>query len=126
MDGENPIGGLPHRGLDSGKNPLVLGHHLILTGYGHWIANDPRGSGSTELRQEKFGDLGSVHFGRKRIQPSREAVKSFYRAANPRLDFKPMWFDGGRKDIGKAFSRVPLPAVDSRRGKLKKREVIYG
>ncbi|OQB82433.1 MAG: hypothetical protein BWX88_03985 [Planctomycetes bacterium ADurb.Bin126] len=23
---------------------MVIGHHLMFTGYGHWLPNDPRGS----------------------------------------------------------------------------------
>lgn len=29
----------------------IIAHHLILHGYGHWLPNDPRGSGSREIRQ---------------------------------------------------------------------------
>jgi len=38
----------------------VLALHLVFMGYGHWAANDPRGSGSTELRETGFADLGDV------------------------------------------------------------------
>lgn len=27
----------------------VIAHHLVITGYGHWLPNDIRGSGSVEL-----------------------------------------------------------------------------
>jgi len=48
---------------------IVIGHHLILHGYGHWLPNDPRGSGSEELRQDKLAGLGPIHLGRKKSQP---------------------------------------------------------
>ena len=44
---------------------IIIGHHLILHGYRHWLPNDPRGSGSIEIRDEKLSDLGPVHTGRK-------------------------------------------------------------
>lgn len=83
----------------------VLAHHLILHGYGHWLPNDPRGSGSDELRQEKFDQLGAVHKGRKRVQPSREKLRAFSQNAKPILDFEPLWFDvRKRQAIGDAFA----------------------
>jgi hypothetical protein len=75
------------------SNPIILAHHLILSGYGFWLANDPRGSGSEELREVKFADLGPIHHGRKRVQPTREELRQFYARAFPRLEHKPIWFD---------------------------------
>ena len=76
-------------------------------GYGHWLANDPRGSGSTELRDDKFADLGPVHMGRKRVQPSKRELREFYRAAEGRLDYPTLWFDEpARLVIASAFEQV--------------------
>ncbi len=75
--------------------------------YGHWLPNDPRGSGSEELREEKLADLGPVHTGRKRVQPPREELKRFYHQAEPRLDHPALWFDGAKRQaVGEAFARV--------------------
>jgi hypothetical protein len=71
----------------------VIANHLVLHGYGHWLANDPRGSGSTELRQEKFADLGSVHTGRKRVQPPKRDLRDFYEGAEMRLEYPTVWFN---------------------------------
>lgn len=86
---------------------IVIGHHFILHGYGHWLPNDPRGSGSREVRQEKLADLGPVHFGRKVVQPSRNELRKFTRAAAARLDFEPMWFDDAmRQALGESIGEV--------------------
>lgn len=66
-------------------------------GYGHWLSNDPRGSGSTKIREEKFEDLGPIHFGRKRIQPSRDELRDFFREAEPLLKFERIWFDPAKR-----------------------------
>ncbi len=88
-------------------NHIIIAHHLILSGYGHWLTNDPRGSGSEVVREEKLSDLGPVHHGRKRIQPPRRELKQFYREANPLLDFEPMWFDDAKRQaIAGAFAQV--------------------
>jgi len=86
---------------------IIIGHHLILHGYGHWLPNDPRGSGSDELRQEKLADLGEIHKGRKRVQPSRDELREFSRNAKPRLDFTPLWFDAAKRQaIGDAIGEL--------------------
>ena len=89
------------------RRHIIIAHHLILSGYGHWLPNDPRGSGSEEIREEKLSDLGPIHHGRKQIQPPHRELKQFYRDANPLLDFEPIWFaDAKRQAIADAFAQV--------------------
>jgi hypothetical protein len=71
----------------------IIAHHLVMMGYGHWLGNDPRGSGSTELRAEKLEELGPIHFGRKKVQPSRKELCEFYREAEELLEHPMIWFD---------------------------------
>jgi hypothetical protein len=83
--------------VTSGSNrrpDVLLASHLVLHGYGHWLPNDPRGSGSTETRKPELQDLGEVHTGRKpyREQPDRQELRAFYRSAEPLLDFDPLWY----------------------------------
>lgn len=85
----------------------IIAQHLILHGYGHWLPNDPRGSGSDEVREEKLQELGPIHPGRKTVQPPRSELREFYRQANPKLDFTPIWFeDAKRQVVGGAFAEV--------------------
>lgn len=104
---QDPDPSLPLRGSPRTHRRIIIGHHLILHGYGHWLPNDPRGSGSQELREEKFADLGPIHFGRKPVQPLREELKEFWNEARPRLDFPILWFDDAKRQaIGDAFAEV--------------------
>jgi REP element-mobilizing transposase RayT len=90
---------------------IVIGHHLILHGYGHWLPNDPRGSGSSEIRQEKLADLGPVHRGRKRTQPPRDELRKFSSAASERLDFPLVWFDTAKRQaLGEAIHEATKAA----------------
>ena len=85
----------------------ILAHHLILSSYGFWLPNDPRGSGSEDLREGKFEDLGEIHHGRKRLQPTRAELRAFYVKAFPKLEHAPIWFDDGMRDaIAGAFREV--------------------
>lgn len=91
------------------RRPAIIAHHLIWTLYGHWLSNDPRGSGSEAVRDPKFAPLGEVHFGRKppREQPSRAELKAFYREAAPLLEFPRFWMDEAKRQaIGESFARV--------------------
>jgi len=72
----------------------VLAHHLIWTGYGHWLPNDPRGSGSTAIFKDELKQLGAVYFGRKSVQPSRQAVKEFQERAEELLEHQRIRFTG--------------------------------
>jgi REP element-mobilizing transposase RayT len=84
---------------------MVIAYHLIWTGYGWWLPNDPRGSGSREIRADVLRDLGEAHYGRKRIQPPRHLVREFYAEAHKRLRFDPLRFDAAdRQVIADAFA----------------------
>jgi REP element-mobilizing transposase RayT len=88
---------------------MILAHHLVLTGYGHWLSNDLRGSGSTETRKPELDDLGPVHFGRKprHEQPSRDELRAFYREAEELLEHPTVWFSAAMRDaLATAFGEV--------------------
>ncbi|HUN81972.1 MAG TPA: transposase [Phycisphaerae bacterium] len=88
-------------------DPVVIAHHLILTGYGHWLPNDPRGSLSPEIKAGKLFPLGDVHLGRKMPQPLRENVRRFSRRAAAKLEHRILWFDAARRQaIAEMFSEV--------------------
>ena len=61
----------------------VLAHHLVWTAYGTWLGNDPRGSGSQLVYTPELAELAESHFGRRRVQPSRQLVREFYEQPRP-------------------------------------------
>ncbi|MBA4064312.1 MAG: hypothetical protein C0501_11485 [Isosphaera sp.] len=88
-------------------NPLVIAHHLIWTAYGWWLPNDPRGSGSHELRNDVLAELGDIHFGRKKVQPTGREVRRFYERAAELLRHPLLTFDETeRAVIADAFAEV--------------------
>jgi REP-associated tyrosine transposase len=72
---------------------LLIAYHLIWTGYGHWLPNDPRGSGSKAVLNERIAALGELHYGRKRVQPPNKIVREFYKQATPIFSYPPLKFD---------------------------------
>ena len=88
-------------------NRVIIAHHLVLTLYGHWLSNDPRGSGSFETRKPELDELGPVHHGRKLNQPPRKELKQFYSHAEPLLDHTVFWIDPAKRQaIAEAFARA--------------------
>lgn len=78
---------------------MVLAYHLILTGYGHWLPNDPRGSMSTAVACPELAKLAQLHFGRKYPQPPLAELRAFYRQAVPLLKHPVLWFDQRERDV---------------------------
>ena len=73
--------------------PFVIGYHLIWTAYGHWLPNDPRGSGSKLVRSSQLAKLGELHYGRKRVQPAGKDIGAFYEQAKFTLNYPVLEFD---------------------------------
>jgi REP element-mobilizing transposase RayT len=67
-------------------------------GYAHWMPNDPRGSGSVELRKDEFKDLGEILPGRQLPQP-REEVRAFHGEVEPLLQHQRIWFNEPMRQI---------------------------
>ena len=87
--------------------PLVIAYHLIWTAYGWWLPNDPRGSGSVELRKDELNSLGEILPGRQYPQPPRDEVREFHREAKPLLQHERIWFNEAvREIIANAFAEA--------------------
>lgn len=85
----------------------TIATHIILTGYGYWLPNDPRGSMSSGVFTPEIAELGERHFGRRGVQPSREQLRAFYREAEKRLAHRVLWFgDAARQAVGDAIGKV--------------------
>ena len=71
------------------------------------MPNDPRGSLSRELRNAHLGQLGEIHYGRKRHQPTREEIKAFHAEAKKYLEHPVLWFESPQRQIiGEALGSV--------------------
>src|SRR5882757_9319102 len=94
-----PLASSRSRWIMPTRRPTIIAHHLIWTLYGHWLPNDLRGSGSSELHDEKFASLGPIHHGRKpaREQPTRKELREFHRQAEPLLNFTRFWIDDAKR-----------------------------
>jgi REP-associated tyrosine transposase len=96
---------VPQRPIDLRR--VTLAAHLVFAGYGHWLPNDLRGSGSEEIRKDDLEDLGEIHYGRKVEQPSREDLREFHQKAEPLLEHEVLWFDEPmRLLIAQAFAKI--------------------
>lgn len=86
---------------------MIAGYHLIWTGYGWWLPNDPRGGMSHDLRCAAIAGLGELHYGRKKIRPAGRVVREFYEAARALLKHRLLAFSIDEIEaIGRAFAGV--------------------
>jgi REP element-mobilizing transposase RayT len=85
----------------------VIAYHLIWTNYGTWLPNDPRGSGSRSVYTPAIAELGESHLGRRAVQPPRRAVREFYDAAEPQLEYPVIRFDqDAQEQIAESLGEV--------------------
>ena len=85
---------------------MVIGYHLIMTAYGWWLPNDPRGSTSQYIASDVIAELGKLHFGRKKIQPASREIRKFYQRAEAVLKHPLRTFDeAARNCIANAFGQ---------------------
>ena len=101
------------------SNAIVIAYHLIWVAYGWWlpndprgsmsqaIRNDPRGSMSQAIRNDLLGDLGDLHYGRKKLQPASRDIRAFYERAAGLLKFPLLTFGASEvAAIARAFADV--------------------
>ena len=69
------------------EKPIVIAYHLTWTAYGFWLPNDPRGSMSHCIAADVIAELGTLHYGRKRVQPAGWVVREFRKRAEEVLKF---------------------------------------
>ena len=77
----------------------MIAHHLIWTAYGTWLPNDPRGSNSHTIRKDVLAELGEIHLGRKKVQPTGKEIRDFYEKAIPLLKNPVLTFDEAARTI---------------------------
>jgi REP element-mobilizing transposase RayT len=86
---------------------MISAYHLVWAAYGWWLPNDPRGSNSRVVRVGEIADLGTLHQGRKQIQPPSAEIRDFYDGARERLKFPLLRFTPDEtRTIGDAFADV--------------------
>jgi REP element-mobilizing transposase RayT len=87
--------------------PIIIAHHLIWTGYGWWLPNDPRGSMSKRVATDVIAQLGELHHGRKKVQPTSAELRDFRARAKDVLDHPLRKFtDRDTEAIAEAFKDV--------------------
>jgi len=86
---------------------MVIAYHIILTTYGTWLPNDPRGSYSKAVYDAELRTLGDVRYGRQDPQPDGNTLRRFWTASRDKLS-RPQFFinDSTRKIIAGGFARV--------------------
>ncbi|MCC7145790.1 MAG: transposase [Phycisphaeraceae bacterium] len=87
---------------------MVFAYHVILSTYGFWLPNDPRGSWSDFVRSwelRRWGPATKVHTRHSVAAQQHDVRKRF--VAKEALLHKPVRFTGPQaRTVGQAFSRI--------------------
>ena len=87
--------------------PIVIAHHLVWTAYGFWLPNDPRGSHSQKVASDLVAELGQLHRGRRKVQPSSHTIREFQQRAKEILKYRVARFDLNEPQaIAEAFAET--------------------
>jgi len=86
--------------------PLVIAYHLVMTAYGWWLPNDPRGSTSKRVASVSLEGLGEHHFGRRTKQPPSKDIRRFYREAEEVLTHDLLEFRSAEIEVVAEASRT--------------------
>ncbi|PKL49301.1 MAG: hypothetical protein CVV39_03065 [Planctomycetes bacterium HGW-Planctomycetes-1] len=85
---------------------MIIAYHAIFTTYGTWLPNDPRGSFSKEIYNDRLKLLGVIKYGRQ-IPPPKKLIKEFYAEATGILNRLPYFInDDARPVIAAGFATV--------------------
>lgn len=88
-------------------HPRVLAYHLILTTYGFWLPNDPRGSWSEFVRAwelQRFGPATKTHERRSLARDPHD--RRLRPAAKEALAHEPVHFSGVQaRAVGRGFAQ---------------------
>lgn len=85
---------------------MVLGYHLIISAYGFWLPNDPRGSGSDEVRADHLREFGGpTKVGADEFCARKPHDRARRLAAKAALAFPPVRFTGAQaRAVGVGFA----------------------
>jgi REP element-mobilizing transposase RayT len=75
--------------------PRVVAYHVVLSNYGFWLPNDPRGSCSTEVRSERLRPFGpATTVDHSRSVANKPHDRALRLAAKRALKYPPVVFTG--------------------------------
>lgn len=85
---------------------MIIAYHAIFTTYGTWLPNDPRGSYSTEIYNDRLRLLGEINYG-KQAPPPKKVLLQFYTKSAAVLE-RPAYFINGntRPKVAVGFETV--------------------
>ena len=86
---------------------MIIAYHIVITTYGTWLPNDPRGSYSKAVYDAELRALGDMQYGLQDPQPTPNTLQRFWTASRDKLA-RPQFFidDSKREIIADGFAQV--------------------
>ena len=86
---------------------MIIAYHTIFATYGTWLPNDPRGSYSATVFDDKLKALGSVQYGRQDPQPQRDMLRRFWTDSRGKTDRRQFFIDDSTREIiARGFAQI--------------------
>jgi REP element-mobilizing transposase RayT len=81
------------------KDIMIIAYHIIFTTYGTWLPNDPRGSFSEQIYNQKLAVIAPIKYGKQKNIPDKKDLNKFWSDSSKRLDCKPYFIDEKSRQI---------------------------
>jgi REP element-mobilizing transposase RayT len=78
---------------------MIIAYHIIFTTYGTWLPNDPRGSFSKQIYNQKLAVIAPIKYGKQKNIPDKENLNKFWSDSSKILDCKPYFIDEKSRQI---------------------------
>ena len=72
---------------------MIIAYHIIFTTYGTWLPNDPRGSFSKQIYNQKLALIAPIKYGKQENVPQRKKLGEFWSCASKKLNHPPYFID---------------------------------
>lgn len=86
---------------------MIIAYHITFTTYGTWLPNDPRGSFSKQIFNQKLADIAPIKYGKQSDVPPKAQLNKFWNNASAKLKRQPFFINEcSRKIIADSFEQT--------------------
>jgi REP element-mobilizing transposase RayT len=89
------------------RGVMIIAYHIVFTTYGTWLPNDPRGSFSKQIYNQKLTIIAPIKYGKQENIPNKENLNKFWADTSGKLKRQPYFIDEkSRQTIAESFANT--------------------
>jgi REP element-mobilizing transposase RayT len=86
---------------------MIIAYHIVFTTYGTWLPNDPRGSFSKQIYNQKIANIASIKYVKKSDIPNKGDLSEFWYKTSKIIHRQPYFIDEvSRQIIADSFAQT--------------------